>query len=71
MRVPDEVAVSGFDDFEFARYTGPSLTTVHVPYAEMARLAVRRLLGRMEGRVPGHGPPEVQLPVTLVPRESA
>ncbi|WP_102127571.1 LacI family DNA-binding transcriptional regulator [Deinococcus planocerae] len=71
VRVPGEVAVSGFDDFEFARYTAPSLTTAHVPHGEMARLAVRRLLGRLEGHAPAHESAEIRLPVTLVPRESA
>ena len=69
--VPVEVAVSGFDDFEFARYTAPSLTTVHLPHGEMARLAVNRLLDHLEGRAPADESAEVRLPVTLVPRESA
>lgn len=71
VRVPEEVAVSGFDDFEFARYTAPSLTTIHVPHEAMARLAVRRLLERLSGTAPPDEPPGCQLPVTLVPRESA
>ncbi|WP_216327008.1 LacI family DNA-binding transcriptional regulator [Deinococcus aestuarii] len=71
VRVPEEVAVSGFDDFEFARYTAPSLTTLHLPHGEMARLAVRRLLGRLEGQGSPGEAPDHRLPVTLVQRESA
>ncbi|MGY2896836.1 LacI family DNA-binding transcriptional regulator [Deinococcus sp. UYEF24] len=73
VHVPTEVAISGFDDFEFARYTGPSLTTIHVPHGEMARLAVRTLLARLETSSPEEPVDfaSTQMPVTLVVRESA
>lgn len=73
VKVPQDVAVSGFDDFEFARYTTPALTTVHVPHGEMARRAVRMLIERLEPS-PVSNPlaaPALQMPVTLVVRESA
>lgn len=72
VNVPRDIAVSGFDDFDFARYTGPSLTTIHVPHAEMARRAVRILLDRLDdtwSEDPGRS--SLQMPVTLVVRESA
>ncbi|MGY2896837.1 LacI family DNA-binding transcriptional regulator [Deinococcus sp. UYEF24] len=71
--VPAQVAISGFDDFEFARYTSPSLTTMRVPHGEMARRAVRVLLGCLEA-LPEEQLPEPSLqpmPLTLVVRESA
>ncbi|WP_407572558.1 LacI family DNA-binding transcriptional regulator [Deinococcus altitudinis] len=73
VQVPTEVAISGFDDFEFARYTGPSLTTIHVPHGEMARLAVRTLLARLEAPSSEKASASVssQMAVTLVIRESA
>lgn len=76
--VPGDVAISGFDDFEFARYTAPSLTTVHVPHGEMARRAVRLLLKNLDPASDadreGTGktvPVSVQVPVRLIVRESA
>lgn len=67
--VPQAVAVSGFDDFEFGRYTAPSLTTAHVPHGEMARLAVRTLLSHLDD--PSLPARTACLPVAPVLRESA
>src|SRR5690606_41915028 len=66
-RVPDDVAVVGFDDIEAAQYTEPPLTTVRHPVAEQAAAMVRLLLGLFED-----GPADpVILPTELVVRESA
>nr|BFE81984.1 hypothetical protein GCM10020093_045850 [Planobispora longispora] len=48
-RVPDDVAVMGFDDIEAARYTEPPLTTVRQPIVEQAAAMVRLLLGLFSG----------------------
>lgn len=68
LRVPADVAISGFDDFEFAQYTTPSLTTMHLPHGDMARQAVRTLLGLLEQDA---GTQSRLFPVSLVVRESA
>ncbi|MDQ7907806.1 LacI family DNA-binding transcriptional regulator [Phytohabitans sp. ZYX-F-186] len=67
-RVPDDVAVIGFDDAEFARYTDPPLTTVRQPIIQIGREMVRLLLRLAEG-----APVEdsLILPTHLVVRESA
>ncbi|WP_084961016.1 LacI family DNA-binding transcriptional regulator [Thermoactinospora rubra] len=66
-RVPDDVAVVGFDDIEAAKYTDPPLTTVRHPVADQAAAMVRLLLGLFSG-----GPSDpVILPTELVIRESA
>ncbi|GGL06848.1 hypothetical protein Sme01_67230 [Sphaerisporangium melleum] len=66
-RVPDEVAVVGFDDLEAASYTVPPLTTVRMPAADQARTAVRLLLRNLDG-----GPASsVILPAELIVRRSA
>ena len=66
-RVPDDVAVVGFDDIEAAKYTEPPLTTVRHPVAEQAVAMVQLLLGLFTG---GSAEPII-LPTELVVRESA
>jgi DNA-binding LacI/PurR family transcriptional regulator len=67
-RVPDDVAVIGFDDLPLATYTQPTLTTVHQPVEEIGAVAARRLLSLMEGSDAGPNP---VLPTSLVVRQSA
>jgi LacI family transcriptional regulator len=69
LRVPDDIAVTGFDDIPIARFLTPPLTTVRLAIAELGDLAVQRLLlamARGEDRERQH---EV-LPTTLVVRGS-
>jgi LacI family transcriptional regulator len=67
LRVPDDLAVVGFDDVEFADYVG--LTTVHQPLEESGRVAVDLLLARLSD--PSRPVQRVSLPLTLVRRETA
>jgi DNA-binding LacI/PurR family transcriptional regulator len=48
LRVPEDIALVGFDDIEYAAHTAPPLTTVAVPKEEMGRLAVRQAIAQME-----------------------
>lgn len=67
-RVPQDIAVVGFDDIEEARYAVPSLTTVAPDKQAIARSAVDHLARRLE-----HGsaaPEEVTVGYTLQVRES-
>lgn len=52
IRVPDEIAVAGFDDITSARYANPPLTTVEVPVYELGRQAGERLLHRVQAPTP-------------------
>lgn len=49
LRVPDDVAVVGFDGLPNARVTDPQLTTVVQPVMEVGRTAVQLLRGQHEG----------------------
>lgn len=44
IRVPEDISVVGFDDVPDAAYYAPALTTVRQDFAELARLAVARLV---------------------------
>jgi DNA-binding LacI/PurR family transcriptional regulator len=49
LRVPDDVAVAGFDDIPTARFANPSLTTVHQDTKVAATLLVDSLLASIRG----------------------
>jgi DNA-binding LacI/PurR family transcriptional regulator len=46
-RIPDDVAVVGFEDSPIARQTDPPLTTVHQPVERMGREMARLLVARI------------------------
>ena len=48
-RIPQDVAVVGFDDIPTAAHTQPPLSTVHQPLREMGQAAARTLLAHFEG----------------------
>ncbi|MEU6587874.1 LacI family DNA-binding transcriptional regulator [Streptomyces sp. NPDC046881] len=68
-RVPEDVAVIGFDDFPLAQSTQPRLTTVRQPLEEIGRAMVRLLMEEMEE--PAVAWRHVILRTELVVRESS
>ncbi|WP_324786966.1 LacI family DNA-binding transcriptional regulator [Streptomyces sp. H51] len=75
-RVPEDVAVVGFDDMaKVAELTDPPLTTVRQEIEEMGRLVVRLLLRSLDRQAPGSSvgrpPSSVIIPTRLVRRASA
>jgi LacI family transcriptional regulator, galactose operon repressor len=66
-RLPEDVAVVGFDDIPAAASSTPSLTTVHQPMFEMGQAAVAMLIAAIESRP---YTPHITLPTTLIPRDS-
>lgn len=68
LRVPDDVAVVGFDDVREALFTTPALTTVRQPIEDLGRTMARVLLARISG---ADAPRTTVLPVELVRRGSA
>jgi DNA-binding LacI/PurR family transcriptional regulator len=67
-RVPEDVAVIGFDDSAIAAYAEPPLTTVRQPVEEMGRQMTRLLLAKVAGGAAGMS---VVLKTELVVRASA
>jgi len=49
VRVPDDIAVVGFDDVVEAAYSNPTLTSVHLDRQRIARAALDILVGRLDG----------------------
>jgi LacI family transcriptional regulator len=48
LRVPQDIALAGFDDIPVARYVTPALSTVRVRIADFGRLALDLLADRLE-----------------------
>jgi LacI family transcriptional regulator len=69
VRVPQDLAVAGFDDIPIARFATPPLSTVRVPIAELGARATRCLLNALS--VPSrHARGRETVPTTLVIRSS-
>jgi DNA-binding LacI/PurR family transcriptional regulator len=66
-RVPEDVAVAGFDDSSAAVAARPALTTIRQPWRRISAEMVRLLLAALDGEPPA----AVILPTELVRRESA
>jgi DNA-binding LacI/PurR family transcriptional regulator len=66
-RVPEDVAVGGFDDSSIATATRPHLTTIRQPYPRISAEMVRLLIGLIDGDPPS----AVIVPTELVIRDSA
>ena len=68
-RVPEDVAVIGFDDSSVARHTDPPLTTIRQPTEEMGRMMARLLLDEIAA--PDRAHERIELATELVLRASA
>lgn len=67
-RIPEDVAVIGFDDIPFCTVIEPSLTTIRVPKQSMGEVAVSRLMTRLEQ--PGTPLEKIRLGTELIRRRS-
>ena len=68
LRIPEDIAVVGFDDIEMSALVEPRLTTLRVFKEELGRLALERLVGIMNSTSPKIL--TTLVPVELVERES-
>lgn len=69
VKVPDEIAIAGFDDIPIARYLTPPLTSVHVSINDLGMLAMRRIIQLVQEKKT-HKVERTILPTTTVMRES-
>ncbi|GAB3246844.1 LacI family DNA-binding transcriptional regulator [Kineosporia babensis] len=69
VRVPDEIAVVGFDDIEASRYSTPALSSIRPDKAGIAKTAVDALLRRLDD--PQGETHDYEVPFELIIRESS
>ncbi|WP_438008981.1 substrate-binding domain-containing protein [Sorangium sp. So ce321] len=67
-RVPDDIAVVGFDDISIAQHCDPPLTTMRQNPELLGRVAVERLIEQIDGRAPSQL--VTRVPAELVVRRS-
>ena len=68
LKIPDDIALAGFDGLRASMITSPPITTVNQPLAEIGRQSVLTLLDRIENN--DQPPIQRTLPVELNPRQS-
>jgi LacI family transcriptional regulator len=67
IKIPEDLAVIGFDDLDLADYVG--LTTVRQPLDDSGRIAAELILARLADQ--NHPLQHVQLPLSIVERDTA
>jgi len=70
LKVPNDIAITGFDNTTVGQFTRPALTTVAQPTEAVAQQAVELLLKRIRGDTISTGEELVKLPCQLVVRQS-
>lgn len=68
LRVPDDIAIVGFDDVPVARYVDPALTTIRLPAQQLGTEATRLVLRLIAGEEPEDT--AILLQTTLIVRDS-
>jgi DNA-binding LacI/PurR family transcriptional regulator len=67
-RIPEDIAVVGFDDVPMSRYVAPTLTTIHLPAIEQGRRGGEMLIDLIEGKPLAES--RIFLPTELIVRQS-
>jgi DNA-binding LacI/PurR family transcriptional regulator len=68
VRVPEDVEIVGHDNYDSARYTIPSLSTIHLPVEEMAGSCIELLMNIMSHRL--ESPQSISFDTHLIVRNS-
>jgi DNA-binding LacI/PurR family transcriptional regulator len=66
IKIPQDIAIVGFDDIYLSKLLNPRLTTVHVPISELGAKAVNYLLRMISGEVNSKKAYKEVLPIELV-----
>ncbi len=69
VKIPEQIALAGYDDVELAVTVRPRLTTVRQPLRDMGRFGARKLINVINGEEPEAT--RMMLPLELVVRESS
>jgi LacI family transcriptional regulator len=69
-RIPEQIAILGFDDFEMADILKPPMTVVRQPTDELGRVAAELLFSRLSDTAQNNRAKRIVLPVELVIRKS-
>lgn len=67
-RIPEDVALIGFDNMPLCTYVEPPLCTVHVPKQYMGRMAVTRLIQILNSQE--HYPAKIEIGTSIIRRKS-
>jgi LacI family transcriptional regulator len=70
IRIPDDVALVAFDDFDMAEVLEPRVSVVRQPAQELGRVAANLLFDQMACEEAAHQAKKIVLPVEWVPRNS-
>lgn len=68
LRVPDDIAVVGFDDLDVAIHANPPLTTIRHSVQRVGEIAAQLLIDLVEGKL--QAPHRIELPTELIVRRS-
>ncbi len=71
MRVPEDIAIAGFGNYEIAACCHPRITSVDVGCYDIGRLAARQLIRAINGGKEAHAERVIVTPCHVVERESA
>ena len=71
LRIPDDIAVVGFDDLKLSAMLETPLTTIAQPKADIGKNAVELLLRRIQSNAPNAPRKRIVLPTQLVVRKSS
>jgi LacI family transcriptional regulator len=69
LRIPQDIAIAGFDDIPMARYVDPPLSSVHIDISALGARAAERLLYAIR-HAATHAPHRETMPTTLALRGS-